>query len=90
MPKVTTSFKASRRLRCSLTDADFKAFQERTYGQELLGTFHIVSIKSDRESAECLTQALRLWRSRYGPVSLVFYANARERSQKGYVEEPSE
>ena len=81
---------ASRRLRCLLTDADFKAFQERTYRQNLLDTFHIVSIKSNRESAECLTQALRLWRSGYGLVSLVFYANARERSDNDYVEEPSE
>lgn len=71
------------------TPEDHQAFQELIYGCDLVESWDIISIKSDREK-ESTTQTLRLWRGTHTRVPLIlFYTNTRKRSAKLYIQEPS-
>src|SRR6266496_4834707 len=71
--------------------SDYKAFQELLYNCELLCSWDITRVRSDREPTdECRAQSLRLWRDRHqNTIILLFYTSTRTWAQKTYIEEPS-
>lgn len=76
-----------------MSSSEFKSFQESILGLQLpdcrLRFIRVVKlIESDRDK-ECSRQDLRIWSTSNGEndLFLMFYANARKKSQTGYYME---
>ena len=73
----------------SLTwNSDCVHFQEALLGQTVLFTAGIAEAKSKGRGEECISQNLRILRSRTGKQTILFFANSQRKEKKRYISVP--
>jgi len=67
---------------------DCVLFQESLFGQTVMFTAGVAEAKSKGRGEECISQNLRILRSRTGRQVILFFANSQRKEKKRYISVP--
>jgi aspartate carbamoyltransferase regulatory subunit len=63
-------------------------FQEALFARQIIFVAGVAEAKSKGRGEECISQNLRILRSRNGTQTIMFFANSQRKERKGYISIP--
>jgi hypothetical protein len=67
---------------------DCVRFQEALFARQIVFVAGVAEAKSKGRGEECISQNLRILRSRNGTQTIMFFANSQRKERKGYISIP--